>query len=123
MTLPATSWLFYVRLSAIYLHDKKAMVCFGIAWLAVFAYFLYDGALFVFRFVSTGILEPEKVDGWAFILNLLYDTMVYLAISWRLAAFSIKGDSWKHRVRSFVAGEGLLGLSKALLRGGQMYYW
>lgn len=122
LTLPAVSCLFYVRLIPIYLHDKRAILFFGVTWIAIVAYFIYDSFRILSRYASTGIMAPGPIDSWGYILSLLYDTMVYFAISWQLAAFSIKGDSWRDRARSFVAGEGLPGLTRALLRSGQVYY-
>jgi hypothetical protein len=67
-------------------------------------------------------LPVESSDAWGFVANSIYDTLIYLAISWQLASFSMAGDGWKDRLRSFVSGDGLLGLSKALLQSGQIYY-
>lgn len=122
ITLPAASGLFYARLSAIYLHDKRAMLAFGLSWLAVFVFFVYDGVHVVLQYLSEGRIAPERIDTWSYVLNSLYDTMIYIAISWRLASFSISGDGWRDRVRSFVVGDGLLGLTKGLLQSGQSYY-
>lgn len=123
LALPTISGLFYVRLISVYLHDKRAIVIFGASWIAVFAYFMYDGVRIVLRFASIGMVTPSRADAWAYLLSLLYDTMVYLAVSWQLAAYSIStGGSWRERLRSFVIGEGLPGLAKALLRSGQVYY-
>jgi len=57
------------------------------------------------------------------VATALYDTLIYIAISWHLTSFSMSGDNWKCSVRSFVKGDGLLGLSKGLLQNGQLYYF
>jgi len=67
-------------------------------------------------------LTGRSTDAWAYTASAIFDTLIFLAISWRLASSSMIGDSWRDRLRSFVRGEGLLGVSKVLLRGGQSYY-
>ncbi|KZP23855.1 hypothetical protein FIBSPDRAFT_447784 [Athelia psychrophila] len=123
LTLPTASLLFYIRLSAIYLHDKRAMVFFGLLWSAVMGYFVYDTVQSHEQFVLIHSISPGKNHAWIYITNAIFDTLVYLAISWKLAAFSTSDDSYKQRLLSFTTGDGLLGLTKALLRGGQIYYF
>lgn len=55
-------------------------------------------------------------------LNTVNDTLVFLAISYRILKHTTRGDSWRARAKSFLAGDGLPKLSKALLQGGQLYY-
>ncbi|KAF7986415.1 hypothetical protein HWV62_31147 [Athelia sp. TMB] len=123
LTLPIATWLFYVRLSAVYLHDKRAMTFFGVLWGGVLAYFIFDSVAVYARYEKLHVIMPKKLDAWCYIINAIYDTAAYLAVSWQLAAFSLKGDSRKHRILSFFKGDGLLGLTKALLRSGQIYYF
>ena len=52
----------------------------------------------------------------------VYDTLVILAIPYRLVADAVIGDSWRSRFLSVIYGKGLLSLSRALLRSGQFYY-
>lgn len=122
LTLPTASLLFYIRLSAIYLHDKRAMVFFGLLWSAVMGYFIYDTVQSHEQFAQIHSISPGKNHAWIYITNAIFDTLVYLAISWKLAAFSTSNDGYKQRLLSFTTGDGLLGLTKALLRGGQLYY-
>ncbi|KZP23854.1 hypothetical protein FIBSPDRAFT_951745 [Athelia psychrophila] len=123
LALPSASWLFYIRLSAVYLHDKKATTLFGLLWAGVLAYFVYDTISLHTRFTYTHAINPGKTDAFLYIINAIYDTLAYLAVSWQLSSFSINGDSCKHRVMSFAKGDGLLDLSRALLRSGQIYYF
>ncbi|KZP18470.1 hypothetical protein FIBSPDRAFT_956257 [Athelia psychrophila] len=123
ITVPAASWLFYIRLSAVYLHDKRATTVFGILWAAVFGVFIFEAVSRRAEFLVTHTFAPEKLTALPYIINAVYDTLVYLAMSWKLAAFSISGDTWRHRALSFFKGDGLLGLTTALLRGGQIYYF
>lgn len=50
------------------------------------------------------------------------DTLVFLAISYRLMSNAILGDTWRERSRTFLRAEGLSGVSKRLLQSGQFYY-
>lgn len=122
ITLPSASWLFYVRLSAVYLQDKRATLFFGVLWTGVMGYFIFDAVSVHARFTHLHFIDPQEIDAWNYIINAIYDTLAYLSVSWQLASFSMKGDSWKHRVMSLTTGDGLLGLTKALLRSGQIYY-
>ena len=56
------------------------------------------------------------------IITAVYDTLVFLAISWRIISYTVEGDTWQARSRFFFMGKGLHSVSKALLRGGQLYY-
>lgn len=122
MTLPAASWLFYIRLSAVYLNDKRMMTLFGVLWAAVFGVFILDAVHNRANFLVAHTFTPKKLDRLPYVINTAYDTLAYLAMSWKLATFSIAGDTWKRRALSFFKGDGLLGLTTALLRGGQVYF-
>lgn len=56
------------------------------------------------------------------LLTAVNDTLVFLAISYRMMRFSLTGSSWKARAKSLLWGEGLNHFSRALLRSGQAYY-
>src|ERR1700683_3068075 len=120
--MPAVCGLFCTRLSAIYSHNKYIILVFGSCWLAILAIFVLDTTTVLSRFSqSTGCFVVEHSDAWGYIATAIYDTLMYLAISWRLAWFA-PNDGWKSRTRSFITGGGLSGLSKVLLRSGQVYY-
>lgn len=52
----------------------------------------------------------------------VYDTLIILAVSYRLAADAVTGASWHSRLLSVIQGKGLYSLSKSLMRSGQLYY-
>lgn len=68
------------------------------------------------------IILRGRTGGASYIAIALYDTVVFLAISWRVLSDLKTGNSWKSRVISFFTGMGLFKLSRALLRNGQLYY-
>ncbi|KAJ6465754.1 hypothetical protein C8R45DRAFT_1106796 [Mycena sanguinolenta] len=57
------------------------------------------------------------------IMPLIYDTAIFLAITYRVLAHTIVADSLAARVRAFFGGPGLSTLSQALLRSGQHFYF
>jgi len=56
------------------------------------------------------------------IINAVNDTLVFIAISYQIIAYTTYGDNWRARARSFYTAGGLPRMSKALLQGGQLYY-
>jgi len=56
------------------------------------------------------------------IINTVNDTLIFLAISYSIISYTVIGDTWGARAKSFFRADGLPRLSKALLRGGQLYY-
>lgn len=68
-------------------------------------------------------VEKAEIYGYfSTTLMLVYDTLVILVISYRLATDSLTGITWSARLRSVIRGNGLLNLSRALMRSGQLYY-
>jgi hypothetical protein len=123
--MPAASGLFFIRLSAVYSHSKYVMIPFGFCWLGVLGIFSYISIEGMARCSgvnrSTQCFEVQPIDAWGYIATAIYDTFMYLAISWQLASFAAV-DRWQDRLKSFVTGDGLGWLSKVLLQGGQVYY-
>jgi hypothetical protein len=124
VAVPATSALFSTRLSAVYLGNRYVIAFFGACWLGTFGCFLMDSISMLSRYtqINNSTLVQHK-DAAGFISNLVYDTLIYLAISWKLASFSMVSSRWRGYLKSFVYGDGLFQLSKALLHSGQVYYW
>ncbi|KAF7980621.1 hypothetical protein HWV62_37410 [Athelia sp. TMB] len=129
ITSPAAALLFYSRATAVYLRDPKAKVFFGLCWLALLACFLADG---VYAGMGIGHLPSNGVCGLvtlgagagsSYIALGVFDTVVYVAISWRLATLSVTGDHWRARVASLATGAGLSRLARSMLQSGQRYYF
>jgi hypothetical protein len=124
--MPAISSLFFFRLIAVYSYDKFVVTFFGSCWLVVLGIFIFDTTTVISRSLADADAAKQcfvytHTDAWGYIATAVYDTLMYLAISWRLASFAMD-DQWNSRLRSFATGGGLSGLSKVLLRSGQMYY-
>jgi hypothetical protein len=56
------------------------------------------------------------------ILASVNDTLVFLAISYRMVSLSLDSSTWTGKAKSFIMGDGLQHLSKALLHSVQAYY-
>lgn len=56
------------------------------------------------------------------VASTVYDSLVFISISWRLSNGAVVGESWRDRLRAFYGGGALPVLSKGLLQSGQVYY-
>jgi hypothetical protein len=56
------------------------------------------------------------------ILTAVNDTLIFIAISYRMVSLSMVSGTWSARAKSFFTGDGLHHLSKAMLQSGQAYY-
>jgi hypothetical protein len=55
-------------------------------------------------------------------LTAVNDTLIFLAISYRMMSLSAVDGPWTARAKSFFTGDGMYRLSKSLLHSGQVYY-
>jgi len=125
--VPATSFLFFFRVMAIYNRSRIVTILFGFICLGIV------GLSILIMLGIRGIRIPYTrrcTEGLAhtyttapIILTAVYDTLIFLAITCRLLSFSMVGATWRAKVKSFFTGAGLHQLSKALLQSGQAYYF
>ena len=119
-------WL--IRLRAIYGGDRIVTSIFGFLWLAVVA----SSVLAIVGATVTSIGNPpeclivstRKYDGASGICITVYDTLVFLAISYRLVSNSAKTQRqtlWE-QTKALFSGSNLPAFPKALFTDGQMYY-
>ena len=124
--MPANSALFFIRVRAVYWRNKYVTAFFGSYWLAILGFFIFDSISGIMRCSdigpSTRCFVDQHTDAWGYIATAVYDTLMYLSISWRLASF-VQANRWQDRLKLFFTGDGFGCLSKALLQSGQMYYW
>lgn len=130
VSIATTSLLFIIRVRAIYEENNYVTAFFALSWLAVLGCFIFtlqgleaypeSNASGTFTYCLTGSISPYiALD---FVMPLVHDTLVFLAISWRLTTNSIYNTNIKHGVRAMVFGDYMPAFSRALLQDGQIYY-
>lgn len=145
VAMPSTSLLFLFRVRAVYGNSKIIVYFFGILWLAILGlcaaipFGIKGGTCCFLRAVSIPDLrghsaahigptqrcintEVASYISAPIALNAINDTLIFLAISFRIISFSVAGETGRDKLRSFISGDGLPQLSKGLLQGGQLYY-
>ncbi|RDB22909.1 hypothetical protein Hypma_009716 [Hypsizygus marmoreus] len=124
----STALLFLLRARAIYNRSKYAIAFFVALWLGVLGSSLtaatMGGAVSIGPTRYCQPLPLKAYIGAAPIMFAVFDTCVFLAISWRLLM-----DAWpdpskqpQPKLRGIVLGKYLPEFSRALLRDGQVYY-
>ena len=127
LALASTALLFFFRVRAVFNRNKYVVAFFSFMWLAVLA-----GGLTTIRGVvgvNIGLtnycmmtnVKPYYLAS-AGIIPLVNDTLVFLAITWRLMGHAHADNSIGTGFRVFAFGKYMPTLSKALLQDGQVYY-
>ncbi|KZP07980.1 hypothetical protein FIBSPDRAFT_874920 [Athelia psychrophila] len=121
----STSGLFFLRVRAVYLGSRFITVLFGILWLIM-------ATLNTFTDASIRPASPTsshncisyqiRYSDYPIVSSFVFDTCVFIAISFRLAANAATEKSWRARLQSVLTGKGLFRLSRALMISGQLYY-
>lgn len=127
LALVMTNSLFLLRIHAVYLDKPSVLAFFRLSWIATLACSIliplsakaeYSEATDICS-VSSGNIPSAA----SLILTTVFDTLVFLAMSWRLSSMTMVVDTTQNRIRAAVRGEGLPRLSTILLHEGQIYYW
>ena len=132
-TLAFTSLLFFFRTRAIFNRNPWVTAFFAGLWLALLGGCL---AVIVDAFKPMPVNSTSNTTSLCFdsgansfvaavtIISLINDTLVFLAISWRLSRNSYGPGPYTLRsgIRFLIFGDYLPVFSKALLRNGQAYY-
>jgi chromate transport protein ChrA len=125
-----TSLLFFIRTRAVFNMNPWVVAFFAGLWLALLGVclsFIVD----IFKPVlvnpasNTTICYNISINRFVAattIIPLINDTLVFLAISWRLSRNSYDPYTLKSGIRFIIFGEYLPKFSKALLQDGQAYY-
>lgn len=126
VAVACTSLLIFLRVRAVFEKNRYIVVFFAISWLAVFGSCLtvtqgrqggeigptnYCITLHLQEYISSSVIAP-----------LANDTLVFLAISWKLMKNTHVEDGVKAGFRAIVFGDSMPAFSRALLRDGQVYY-
>ncbi|KAH7915813.1 hypothetical protein BJ138DRAFT_1140948 [Hygrophoropsis aurantiaca] len=124
-TSACSSFLFLKRVQAIFLQQRMVFHAFILLWIAsvgvsiVVPFGSHAGPLADTKHcINTG--EAHYVVA-AIIMQLVFDSLVFLAISYKLAS-SRHNSGEKIPWKKIFSGRALPRLSKAVLQGGQQYY-
>ncbi|KAF9457601.1 hypothetical protein BDZ94DRAFT_1240666 [Collybia nuda] len=128
VTISSTALLFFLRVRAIFNQNRQITVVFLILWLAVVGgsmtavisisgTHLGDTPYCVFADVKSYLTATANIS------LALFDTSVFIAITWRLSTSHLtdKRDAFRGGKADFF-GTYLPAFSKALLQDGQKYY-
>ncbi|KZP19464.1 hypothetical protein FIBSPDRAFT_1045441 [Athelia psychrophila] len=127
IAMASTSFLFFLRVRAVYLRSVHITALFGALWLVLTVLYIQtDSTVKTERRSPEGYCPPPDLKSlpWLIAVTLVNDTMVFIAISYRLVADSATAErSWHSSLCSIVKGQGLYSLSRSLMRTGQLYYF
>ncbi|KAF9567217.1 hypothetical protein CPC08DRAFT_758507 [Agrocybe pediades] len=127
IAVSATSFLFFFRVQALYRTNKLVIAFFFLLWLGVCC----TGVLSIVGVSATQIGPTQYCVNTALPKNayllgvalLIYDTLTFFAISWRLLDSNLtETKSFGERARIVLLGSNLPRFTRAFLRAGQQYY-
>ncbi|KZP10268.1 hypothetical protein FIBSPDRAFT_938124 [Athelia psychrophila] len=130
MSVSFTSFLFFLRVRAVYLRSKYVTALFGTFWLVTVSL-----NIVLVTIVGAGHASPA-VGGYSGCISngtqsvtlplasiFVNDSLIFLAISYRLVANALTDGDRRSRLLTIVKGKGLYSLSQSLLQTGQLYYF
>lgn len=126
LSASSTSLLFVFRIRAIFTGNRRIVLFFSSLWFAMSSSCILSfWAIHASKSSSSGycVLDPQEAyEGVPYGMMIVFDTLVFAAISCRLDAISYSGYdgqlNWWKRFR----GAFLPRLSRAVLQDGQVYY-
>ncbi|KDR76783.1 hypothetical protein GALMADRAFT_23322, partial [Galerina marginata CBS 339.88] len=126
-----TASLFFMRVRAVYHHDKFIQGIFLFLWLSV----AFSALTLFLHTVPIGLREAHigptmlciltqvpsytEASAWTLLVN---DSAIFFAITYRILTFNIFEETFKARFNAFVGRGSIPHLSRSLLLGGQHYY-
>ncbi|PBK91717.1 hypothetical protein ARMGADRAFT_968623 [Armillaria gallica] len=125
LTQTFTSFLFFLRVTAVWHKNRYVFFFFTILWLGVIA-----GAITVpvgIRGAHIGTTQQcinirvPDYDQLSAIMPLIFDSCTFVAITYRILLYSSVEETARGRLRAFF-GRGVPIVSRNLLLGGQHYY-
>ncbi|KAJ7202675.1 hypothetical protein B0H12DRAFT_1035933 [Mycena haematopus] len=124
--IPSTSLLFFFRVRAVYGAARRVTIIFGLLWIAELAACVSvpfgTGGINIGPTRYCIVTKLEPFAGSAAITPAVFDTSVFIAISYRLVGNTHVEYSWGQALRALLTGAYLPSFSKSLLIDGQMYY-
>ncbi|KZP29518.1 hypothetical protein FIBSPDRAFT_946782 [Athelia psychrophila] len=127
LALSVNNLLFFSRVRAVYGNSLRVTYFFGFCYTVVFVTcMLVPSTYNAIHIGPTEYCIDGEVKPWIAFLaiscNAVNDTLVFLAISYRIASASIAGDDRRSRLQRFFRGDGAPRVVKELLQNGQLSY-
>ena len=129
--IASTSLLFFIRTRAIFKSNRWIIAFFAGFWLAVlggclaFIIDIFQKHWQVQLPSNSTICHTSRVNPYiaaTSIILLVNDTLVFIAITWRLSQNSFDTYTFRTGVRILIFGDYLPVFSKVMLHDGQAYY-
>jgi hypothetical protein len=120
-----TSYLFLLRIKALFHDTRPVVIAFVVLWAAVNA----SNLLVPLSIHSRHIGESQsciasdmhaRADSFS-ILHMAYDTLVFICVSWKLLKMQQDCDA-QPSLRFNVTGQGMSHVSRVLWSSGQLYF-
>ena len=122
----ANTYLICLRGKAVFAHNKLLVRAFNLLWaVTTVCYFMAPFAVTTIRIGLTQRCADGEIQRYGvvgIVIAAAYDTLVFLAITYRLFMFHVTGGTWSTRMSTFFTGAGMGRVAKALLQTGQLYY-
>jgi hypothetical protein len=126
ISLSSSALLFFFRLKAIYSGNRLVIALFFVLWLGVLACtMLIPITVHEMHIGETPYCEDANVPSTAFaavLAPLVHDTLVFFAISWRLAQNSHIDINFHNGIKVALLGKYLPTFTRSMLLDGQRYY-
>ncbi|KAF7354710.1 hypothetical protein MSAN_01384800 [Mycena sanguinolenta] len=122
----ATSMLFLLRAAAVWHSNKIALATFSLLWIGVIGANItvpvevrgvHIGP--TLHCINSALPQNLEVVG---IMSLIYDTVIFFAISYRIISYTVDADSSRDLIRAFFGRGQLSKLSLTLIQSGQQFY-
>lgn len=127
LAITCSAFLFFLRLRAVYNRNRIIVATFLALWFGLLA-----AAILIPLGVVGGAVGPQDYCEDAFVANtvsivqltpLAYDTLVFIAISWRLCRIaSVEPAGPRETFQVMLFGKHLPTFAKSILLDGQLYY-
>ncbi|KAJ7459577.1 hypothetical protein B0H11DRAFT_2059063 [Mycena galericulata] len=126
IAVPSTSLLFFFRVRAIYANSRPITIAFAFLWIAEVAACITipfgTGGINIGPTRYCTIAELAPYTSSASITPTVFDTAVFVAISYRFVSNTHVNYTFREKCRAFISGAYLPSFSKALFVDGQKYY-
>ncbi|KZP32630.1 hypothetical protein FIBSPDRAFT_944154 [Athelia psychrophila] len=122
----ATSFLFFLRVRAVYEKSLSVTIAFAIFWLAIpvtcslWNISVQASHMGSAQCILSGFGSFPSMCLW---VKAAYDTSVFAAITWRIISYAVADRVPRSQRWRLIRGAGMSQICRDLLRGGQQFYF